>query len=193
MDKKPETWTKRRANEELGAVLGDRRAIWVSCYKGTSGLYYASVWEDPIDPDAPGSAPMHLGFGINLDRSEAIRRAKDAALDNLSYAGQEDAEQLAVHWLYGNRKDVLRTLRSMPGPVAAAAALTVAYRLPEDERTLFVATVLDRSDEMAPQPQPVGLRKRAEPQVVEDHCPECEQPESECVCDQHEVCPVPLG
>jgi hypothetical protein len=195
MESKMETWTKKRAGKRLEALLGQARAIWVSCYKDTSRLYQASVWEEVF----PGP-PIHLGYGRSGSRSEAIRLAVEDVLNRLQYAVQENAEQLVETWVNGNRRHVLGRLQKMPGSVAAAAALTIAQALPERERQRFVSAVLLAAAAMAPEPElpgpelpkaePTVLRKRAEPLLVEDHCPECEEPESECVCDEHDVCPV---
>ena len=161
MDRATQLETKKQAREELEAMLGQGRRFWVSCHAGSSGYYYATVWECVRQQD-DHDLPVNIGIGIRTDRARALRDAVEDAVERVRYGEREHAEQFIESWVCGNRKYVLGKLRRMPGHVAAAAALTIAAGLPQGERAGFVAAVALAGQVMAPKP---------------------EQPESERVCE----------
>jgi hypothetical protein len=78
----------------------------VSCHAGSSGYYYATVWECVRQQD-DHDLPVNIGIGIRTDRARAIREAVEDAVERVRYGEREHAGQLIESWVCGNLRDPL--------------------------------------------------------------------------------------
>lgn len=78
--------------------------------------------------------------------------------------------------------EIGNALRLMDGAAWAKAGGPAVSEMPAVQEA--VARAGSRRRGPGPLPGPKALRKREELLVADDHCDGCEEPESECVCDE---------